>query len=68
MTTVKDLIQFLQSKPQDMPVVYKCYSEYSSLELWEIKCKNLCVSRPDGWVHEARPDTNTVEYLVFPGN
>jgi len=65
---VKELIEFLQTQPQELPVVYQIHSEQALLEIGDITIKSLCQARPDGWVHHARPDRQTVEYLVFPGN
>ena len=66
--TVKELIEFLKTQPQDIQVACRMYSEYSLLEIDEIGVLNLCLPRPDGWIHDARPDKPTQSYLVFPGN
>lgn len=66
--TVKELIAILQSKPQDIQVVYSRYSEWCLLESDDIGTKFLCPPRPDGWVHDARPDKPKQDYLTFPGN
>lgn len=66
--TVKDLIEFLQKHPQDMPVAINMYSETCMLEMDTIKVKELCEPRPDGWVQDKRPDMPAIAYLVFPGN
>lgn len=66
--TVKELIAILQSKPQDLPVVYQCYSDWSLLEEEDIEVRALCLPRADGWVHDARPDKPTQDYLTLPGN
>lgn len=68
MITVKELIAFLQTQPQDLPVAFRLCSEQSLLETYDIIVKELCVARPDGWVQNARPDMPSVPYLVFPGN
>jgi hypothetical protein len=65
---VKELIAFLQQLDPEMLVAYKCYSEQVILEADEIELKRLSWPRPDGWVHDARPDKPTTEYLLFPGN
>ena len=65
---VSELIRFLETQPQDLTVVYRCYSEQAVLEADEIKIKELCLARPDGWVHDARPDKPLCQYLVLPGN
>ena len=66
--TVKELIEILQTKPQDLQVAYRCYSEWSLLEADEIEIRALCNPRVDGWVHDKRPDKPTQEYLTLPGN
>ena len=66
--TVKDLITFLKKQPQDLPIVYCCYSEQQLLKEDEICIAELCEPRPDGWVQNYRPDMPTKEYLRFPGN
>lgn len=66
--TVKELIEFLQTQPQDLPVVYRSHSEYDLLDVKYIHIKNLCIERPDGWVANQRPDKKTKKYLAFPGN
>lgn len=63
--TVKELIELLQSKPQDLPVVYSKYSEYCLLEAGDVTVDNLCPPRDDGWVACRRPDRPTQEYLVL---
>jgi hypothetical protein len=66
--TVAELITLLQTKPQELQVVYQLHSEYCLLEANLIDVERLCEPRPDGWVHDARPDKPTQEYLVLPGN
>lgn len=68
MITVKDLIAFLQEQPQDLPVGLCMYSEMQLLELEGINRVVACPARPDGWIHRKRPDVETIEYLIFPGN
>lgn len=65
---VSELIEFLKTQPQDLRVVYECHSEQILLDASEIKIEELCVPRPDGWVHDKRPDKPTETYLVLPGN
>lgn len=65
---VKELVAFLKSQPQDIPVAYRLYSEYCLLEANDINVMTLCLPRPDGWVHSARPDKPTQDFLVLPGN
>ena len=66
--TVKELIAFLQTQPQDLQVAYRLFSEFCLLEPEHIGVDSLCPPRPDGWVACRRPDKPTQEYLVFPGN
>lgn len=66
--TVKDLIYFLSTQRQDLPVVYRVCSEQALLERKDISVEKLCIPRPDGWVANARPDKELIEYLVLPGN
>jgi hypothetical protein len=65
---VKDLIEFLQTQPKDLTIVYRCCSEQCILDIEDIELKNLCKPRPDGWVQDARSDKDLMPYLVFPGN
>lgn len=65
---VKELIAFLQTQPQDLPVAYRCYSEQCLLEASDIKIEKLSVARDDGWVADARPGLPAAKYLLFPGN
>ena len=65
---VKELIEFLQKQPQDLPVAYKCCSEQSMLEAEEICIEELCNAMVYGWVANKRPHKETTLYLVFPGN
>jgi hypothetical protein len=66
--TVAEFIEILKTKPQHLQVAYRCYSEWCLLEEKEIEIKTLCEPRPDGWVHDERPDKPLQEYLTLPGN
>lgn len=66
--TVSDLVAYLQTQPQDLPVAYCLYSEYALMDIDEIHVLELCAPRPDGWIHNSRPDKPTQKYIVFPGN
>jgi hypothetical protein len=69
MMTVSELIEFLKTQPQDLPVAYQCCSEQVLLETTDqITIESCCEPRADGWVHDARPDKKAVQYLMFPGN
>lgn len=65
---VSELISFLQTQPQHLTVVYRIHSEQCVLEKDEIEIRDLCEPRPDGWVHDKRPDKATQFFLVLPGN
>lgn len=66
--TVGQLVAFLQTQPQDLLVIYRFMSDWSLLEAKDIKIRDLCQSRLDGYVHDVRPDKPTQPYLAFPGN
>lgn len=66
--TVEELINHLEGFPKDLQVVFQCHSEYLLLEARDIGIAELCEPRPDGWVHDKRPDKETQDYVVFPGN
>lgn len=66
--TVAELIQELQTYPQDCVVIYDKYSERCLLESREISLVRACAPRSDGWVHDERPDQPTQLYVCFPGN
>ena len=65
---VSELIAFLQTQQQDLPVAYLCYSEAAVLEADKIKVVEACEPRADGWVQNRRPDKPAIPYLMFPGN
>lgn len=66
--TVAELIAHLQTQPQELQVAYHLFSECALMEAKEISVQEMCVARPDGWIHEKRPDKPSQTYLVFPGN
>lgn len=66
--TVKELIEFLQTQPQDVQVAYCIYSGQCLLETKDIQIVEACAPRPDGWVQRKRPDMPTQIYLLLPGN
>jgi len=68
MMTVKDLIEFLQTQPQNLPVAYCCYSEQCLLGKEQIKIVSLSEPRPDGWIHSKREGKPSQDYLLLPGN
>lgn len=68
MMTVRMLIKLLNAFDPDLPICYSKYSEHCLLVSDELKVKKLGAPRPDGWVHDERPDKESTEYLVFPGN
>jgi len=66
--TVKDLINILETQPQDLEVIYRCFSEFCLLEKSDIQVLTAGLPREDGWVAFKRKDKPTREYLSFPGN
>lgn len=66
--TVAELIAFLQTQPQDLPVCYGKFSEQCLMRVEEIEVAELGLPRPDGWVHFKRSDKPSQKYLCFPGN
>jgi len=65
---VSELISFLKKQPQELHVAYSIFSEQCLLRLEDIKIKEFCEPRPDGWIHNKRSDKPTQLYLLFPGN
>jgi len=65
--TVKELIEFLQTQPQDLLVGYACCSEYCLMSKDQIEVLVHCAPRPDGWIQRKRGDMSQQEYLMFPG-
>jgi hypothetical protein len=65
---VAELIEFLKTQPQELPVAYALYSESCLLEVGEIGIVEACEPRPDGWIQNKRPDRPARQYLMFPGN
>jgi len=66
--TVAEFIEYLKTQPQDIKVAYQIYSEQCLLETKDIALEDLCHPRPDGWIQNKRPDMETEQYLVLPGN
>lgn len=66
--TVAELIAFLQTQPQDLPVAFRCYSEAVVLDADKIKIEEACEPWADGWIQNRRPDKPAIKYLMFPGN
>ncbi|MHC4216414.1 MAG: hypothetical protein ACYSWP_23940 [Planctomycetota bacterium] len=66
--TVAELIEFLKEQPNDVQVAYRICSEQELLRTKDIKLKELCKPRADGWIQDKRPDMETQLYLLFPGN
>ena len=63
--TVSDLIQILQRQPQDLQVAYSIHSEACLLEESDIQISKGQPPRPDGWVHDWRPDRPVQNYLMI---
>lgn len=68
--TVKHLIGFLQTQDPELPIVYRCCSEYAILGAEDIHTGMLQPARGDGWVHDSWGTKHfcTEKYLIFPGN
>ena len=66
--TVAELIEYLQTQPQDLQVAYDIHSEHCLLEPGDIRVMKACVARPDGWVQRERNDMPAQTYLMLPGN
>jgi hypothetical protein len=66
--TVAQLITHLQTLPQDALVGQVKFSEFQIVTLNEFNLMNLCPPRPDGWIHDSRPDIPTIQYLIISGN
>jgi hypothetical protein len=66
--TVKQLIKFLETQPQNLQVVFRQFSEQRLIEIKDIAIEEHCEPREDGWVQNKRPDKPTKKYLVLPGN
>jgi len=66
--TVAEFIDYLKTQPQGIRVAYRRYSEQCLLETEDIEIEDLCHPRPDGWIQDKRPDMETEQYLVLPGN
>lgn len=66
--TVKELIDFLKTQPQDILVGYKLHSEQCLMTSRDIDIIKMCAPRPDGWIQNYRPDMPSQNYLIFPGN
>lgn len=66
--TVKELIEFLQTQPQDLQVAYRCFSEQLLLDGEDILILTASEPRPDGWIQNLRKDKPSQTYLMFPGN
>lgn len=68
MITVKDLITYLNTFPQDIPVAYYLHSEQCLLDIEDIEIVEKCEPRKDGWIQNKRPDMPSRQYVIFPGN
>ena len=65
--TVAELIEFLKTQPQDLPVAYRLWSEQKLLEPGRITTNQACLPRPDGWIQDFRDDMPYQTYLMLPG-
>jgi hypothetical protein len=71
--TVAELIEYLRTQPQGLPVIDRGHSEACLLEAEEIKIEEHHLPRSDGWVHtystwKRHSEIPKQEYLVLPGN
>jgi hypothetical protein len=66
--TVAELIAYLQTQPQDLPVAYYALGEHMLLEASYIDVYEAGEPQPDGWIYTKSLDKPSVTYLVFPGN
>ena len=66
--TVAEIIAYLETQPQDVHVAYRLNSEQCLLELSDIEIVAACPPRPDGWIHDRRPDKPVQMYLMLPGH
>lgn len=66
--TVKELIELLQTYPQDILVAKELYSEEVLVTEEDFCIEEHCSPRDDGWIHRKRPDRPTQKYLVIAGN
>lgn len=46
--TVSELIEYLKTQPQNLQVVYRCFSERCLLTEDDLEIESLCVPRNDG--------------------
>lgn len=60
---VYELIEALKDMPQDLEIVIPKYSENCTFDKEDLELVELCEARPDGWVHDKRPDKTVYEYL-----
>lgn len=65
---VKELIEYLKTFNQELPVAVEKFSEQLLLEKSHLSVESLCLPRPDGWIGNARPDKPLQEYLTIEGN
>jgi len=62
---VSELIELLQTYPQDMPVARTLYSEQRLLKVRDLEVVQLCEARDDGWIQNRRPDKDVTPYLLI---
>ena len=66
--TVAEFIAYLQTQQQDLQVAHEQFSEQLLLDTDDIKIKQACEPRSDGWIQNKRDDMPTQTYLMLPGN
>lgn len=65
MATVHEFIEHLKTMPQDLTVIVPLHSEYCILELDDVRIKEACEARRDGWVALRREDKKSQQYLTI---
>lgn len=68
MTTVKELIEFLQKLPQDMPVARTVGIDECLVNLDEIKVMKLGMPKRNDEILPYLEEEPSQEYVVFPGH
>ena len=62
---VKELVELLQTFPQDLQVIVPQYSECVLLDKYGVYTTLKQEARQDEWVHDCRPDKPRVTYLYI---
>lgn len=62
---IAELIKVLEKYPQDLEVAHPQWSEHRITTEADIQVGIGCPPRPDGWVHDLRPDMAGQSYLII---